>query len=238
MALVGHERPRDLVTSVSDLQAFGPYCQPCQKKRAAGQPLKRKITGGDDETLSPFSLPPLPSFNLPPIFAQSQAPAPHCESNRVIQVQSRPKPQCWEHGCNGRQFSTFSNLLRHQREKSGQADKATCPDCGTEFTRTTARNGHLLHQKCRQTRTELDDVCRPQGQSGEVPGQIEREHHGSVSKSSTPQPLIMPSGYPIYPSFPSGLEKPSSSTDDEASIALLPTSPHSVSTATRLLSAD
>ena len=67
-------------------------------------------------------------------------------------VQGRPKPQCWEHGCNGRQFSTFSNLLRHQREKSGQAAKATCPNCGAEFTRTTARNGHLAHDKCKQRR--------------------------------------------------------------------------------------
>ncbi|KAI1775257.1 hypothetical protein F4818DRAFT_441356 [Hypoxylon cercidicola] len=74
------------------------------------------------------------------------------ESGHVRVVQSRPKPQCWEHGCNGRQFSTFSNLLRHQREKSGQAAKATCPNCGAEFTRTTARNGHLLHDKCKQRR--------------------------------------------------------------------------------------
>ncbi|KAJ4163852.1 hypothetical protein LMH87_005556 [Akanthomyces muscarius] len=63
---------------------------------------------------------------------------------------SRPKPRCWDHGCNGRQFSTFSNLLRHQREKSGQAAKATCPNCGAEFTRTTARNGHMLHDKCKR----------------------------------------------------------------------------------------
>jgi hypothetical protein len=62
---------------------------------------------------------------------------------------SRPKPQCWDHGCNGRQFSTFSNLLRHQREKSGSAMKAICPYCGTEFTRTTARNGHMYGGKCR-----------------------------------------------------------------------------------------
>ncbi|KAM0332613.1 hypothetical protein ACHAQA_002897, partial [Verticillium albo-atrum] len=66
--------------------------------------------------------------------------------------QYAPKPQCWEHGCNGRQFSTFSNLLRHQREKSGQASKASCPYCGAEFTRTTARNGHMLHDKCKQRR--------------------------------------------------------------------------------------
>ncbi|KAK3330838.1 hypothetical protein B0H66DRAFT_528179 [Apodospora peruviana] len=73
-------------------------------------------------------------------------------TGQVRVVQSRPKPQCWEHGCNGRQFSTFSNLLRHQREKSGQAAKATCHKCGAEFTRTTARNGHLLHDKCKQKR--------------------------------------------------------------------------------------
>ncbi|KAL7789453.1 hypothetical protein V8C37DRAFT_404019 [Trichoderma ceciliae] len=73
-------------------------------------------------------------------------------SSHVRVVQNRPKPRCWEHGCNGRQFSTFSNLLRHQREKSGQAAKATCPNCGAEFTRTTARNGHLLHDKCKQRR--------------------------------------------------------------------------------------
>ncbi|KAI9171582.1 putative C2H2-type zinc-finger transcription factor orf8 [Paramyrothecium foliicola] len=72
------------------------------------------------------------------------------EGGHVRVVQSRPKPRCWEHGCNGRQFSTFSNLLRHQREKSGQAAKATCPNCFAEFTRTTARNGHLLHDKCKR----------------------------------------------------------------------------------------
>lgn len=68
-------------------------------------------------------------------------------------LNSRPKPQCWEHGCNGRQFSTFSNLLRHQREKSGTAAKSYCPRCGAEFTRTTARNGHMAHEKCKPRRT-------------------------------------------------------------------------------------
>ncbi|KEQ69206.1 hypothetical protein M436DRAFT_13273, partial [Aureobasidium namibiae CBS 147.97] len=67
-------------------------------------------------------------------------------------VNQKPKPQCWEHGCNGREFSTFSNLLRHQREKSGTAAKSYCPKCGAEFTRTTARNGHLAHEKCSKQR--------------------------------------------------------------------------------------
>ncbi|KAK4240688.1 hypothetical protein C8A03DRAFT_41800 [Achaetomium macrosporum] len=90
--------------------------------------------------------PNLGMYPVPPVLP----PGPPDASGQVRVVHSRPKPQCWDHGCNGRQFSTFSNLLRHQREKSGQAAKATCPNCGAEFTRTTARNGHLLHDKCKK----------------------------------------------------------------------------------------
>lgn len=90
-------------------------------------------------------------YSVQPPILPSGNPAT-TDAGHVRVVQSRPKPQCWEHGCNGRQFSTFSNLLRHQREKSGQAAKASCPNCGAEFTRTTARNGHLLHDKCKQRR--------------------------------------------------------------------------------------
>jgi hypothetical protein len=69
------------------------------------------------------------------------------DSNTIAR---KPKPCCWEHGCDGRQFSTWSNLIRHQREKSEQARKFSCPECGAEFTRVTARNGHVQRQKCKQ----------------------------------------------------------------------------------------
>ncbi|TVY47154.1 hypothetical protein LOCC1_G002591 [Lachnellula occidentalis] len=96
----------------------------------------------------------LSSVGSQPSLYQHQLPkigsSDHGDHVRV--VHSRPKPQCWEHGCNGRQFSTFSNLLRHQREKSGAAAKSSCPNCGAEFTRTTARNGHMAHEKCKQRR--------------------------------------------------------------------------------------
>ncbi|KAH7393876.1 hypothetical protein DE146DRAFT_110733 [Phaeosphaeria sp. MPI-PUGE-AT-0046c] len=90
-----------------------------------------------------------PSGDVPPL-----SPSPGAQGNPVMPriLNSRPKPQCWEHGCNGRQFSTFSNLLRHQREKSGTASKSYCPRCGAEFTRTTARNGHMAHDKCKPRR--------------------------------------------------------------------------------------
>ncbi|KAF4862810.1 putative C2H2-type zinc-finger transcription factor orf8 [Colletotrichum siamense] len=102
-----------------------------------------------------YGRPPLSVSQDPMMYGVPPSMAPGAgadQGGHVRVVQSRPKPQCWEHGCNGRQFSTFSNLLRHQREKSGQAAKATCPNCGAEFTRTTARNGHLLHDKCKQRR--------------------------------------------------------------------------------------
>ncbi|KAL2384861.1 hypothetical protein RJZ90_001708 [Blastomyces dermatitidis] len=84
-------------------------------------------------------------------YPASVSPAPE---DQVRIVNSRPKPQCWDHGCNGREFSTFSNLLRHQREKAGTATKSECPHCGTVFTRTTARNGHLAQGKCKAKREQ------------------------------------------------------------------------------------
>ncbi|PWY70943.1 hypothetical protein BO70DRAFT_399561 [Aspergillus heteromorphus CBS 117.55] len=77
------------------------------------------------------------------------APSPSDPEQQVRVISFRPKPQCWDHGCNGREFSTFSNLLRHQREKSGVVAKAECPSCGAVFTRTTARNIHVAQGKCK-----------------------------------------------------------------------------------------
>ena len=72
--------------------------------------------------------------------------------NNVRVISRGPEPRCWEHGCNGRKFSTFSNLLRHQREKSCVIEKSPCPNCGVEFTRTAARNGHIGREKCKKWR--------------------------------------------------------------------------------------
>lgn len=95
-----------------------------------------------------------PSYSYPPPQGMStrQQMGRNSTDSQVRVINQKPKPQCWEHGCNGREFSTFSNLLRHQREKSGTAAKSYCPKCGAEFTRTTARNGHLAHEKCSKQR--------------------------------------------------------------------------------------
>ncbi|KXT03752.1 hypothetical protein AC578_740 [Pseudocercospora eumusae] len=100
------------------------------------------------------------NMSYPPPFVGSSVnevmAKPMAADSSIRVLNQRPKPQCWEHGCNGRQFSTFSNLLRHQREKSGTASKSYCPKCGAEFTRTTARNGHLAHDKCTKQRRSSD----------------------------------------------------------------------------------
>jgi hypothetical protein len=83
--------------------------------------------------------------------AGSMNPISASASQDTVRVLDPPKEsRCWDHGCNGRVFSTHSNLLRHQREKSGQAAKSTCPRCGAMFTRKTAMNGHMLHDKCKR----------------------------------------------------------------------------------------
>jgi hypothetical protein len=129
--------------------------------------IDRKSSGQDPYTSSAYGVgyQQMPGSYLPP---QSSGYGPHYamgssgqpavqlsteDPSGVRVVTARPKPQCWEHGCNGRQFSTFSNLLRHQREKSGTAAKSECPRCGAVFTRTTARNGHLAHDKCKRKST-------------------------------------------------------------------------------------
>ncbi|EZF51093.1 hypothetical protein H103_05601 [Trichophyton rubrum CBS 288.86] len=111
------------------------------------------------------SLPTTPPSTSSPTFSRSHAQAPSHSHHRTQSSSSpsptalseadlRSKPQCWDHGCNGRSFSTFSNLLRHQREKAGLSVKAECPYCGAAFTRSTARNGHLERGRCKAMREE------------------------------------------------------------------------------------
>ncbi|RDA96080.1 hypothetical protein CP533_5866 [Ophiocordyceps camponoti-saundersi (nom. inval.)] len=144
----------------SSMQPPPSYGVPLEYPTAYGGPAA--ATAATSEYRTPSGMPlshheggimyPMHHTSPPPISSSSTTTMEDNGGSQVRVVQSRPKPRCWEHGCNGRQFSTFSNLLRHQREKSGQAAKATCPNCGAEFTRTTARNGHLLHEKCKQRR--------------------------------------------------------------------------------------
>ena len=70
-------------------------------------------------------------------------------------------PICWDHGCNGKVFSSWSNLRRHQRERACQAPKCYCPRCGAHFSRTTARNQHLANMSCKRIRRYSNGRTRP-----------------------------------------------------------------------------
>ncbi|EAU33743.1 conserved hypothetical protein [Aspergillus terreus NIH2624] len=113
------------------------------------------LAQGSSVSSNPSSLtvspPPQPLMTPSTVYSSpDSAPASSDADQQQVRVISfRPKPQCWDHGCNGREFSTFSNLLRHQREKSGVVAKAECPSCGAVFTRTTARNIHVAQGKCK-----------------------------------------------------------------------------------------
>jgi hypothetical protein len=157
--------PATLLTTHRKLIILATMPQHLTMRRAPIYPPSR-YEMGTYSTLSPTMYPPASTAAAYPAYESGLAPpnagsvaglpsSPSNQGNGVMPrvPNSRPKPQCWEHGCSGRQFSTFSNLLRHQREKSGTAAKSYCPRCGAEFTRTTSRNGHMAHEKCKPRRT-------------------------------------------------------------------------------------
>ena len=69
--------------------------------------------------------------------------------------------RCWEHGCNGRKFSTRSNLVRHRIENSKARPVCSCPQCGAVFSRTTARNQHVARGSCNRIRRYSNGRIRP-----------------------------------------------------------------------------
>jgi uncharacterized C2H2 Zn-finger protein len=69
--------------------------------------------------------------------------------------------RCWEHGCNGRKFTTRSNFRRHLREKSNARPSCRCPQCGAVFSRTTARNAHVAKGSCNRIRRYSNGRVRP-----------------------------------------------------------------------------
>lgn len=68
---------------------------------------------------------------------------------------------CWDHGCNGRVFSTKSNLRRHQKEKEREGPECYCPKCGAFFSRSTALRQHLANESCNRIRRYSNGRPRP-----------------------------------------------------------------------------
>ncbi|KAL6233522.1 hypothetical protein BDW75DRAFT_214847 [Aspergillus navahoensis] len=105
--------------------------------------------------LQDFSTPP--SGTATPSDRSSPSDAGSSLSSPARSAVPRTKPnrdtktpiRCWEHSCGGRAFSSLGNYERHLREKSGRAKSFTCEQCGQRFTRSTAKNKHIKHGRCR-----------------------------------------------------------------------------------------
>ncbi|GAD98457.1 hypothetical protein TSTA_125090 [Paecilomyces variotii No. 5] len=99
----------------------------------------------------------LPQEPITPTTVLSPEPQPQPQS----QPQGKEKPVCWEHGCQGRLFSSWSNLRRHQREKARQEPACYCPRCGAYFSRTSGRDQHLANMSCTRIRRYSNGRIRP-----------------------------------------------------------------------------
>ncbi|KAI5269508.1 hypothetical protein E4T47_07003 [Aureobasidium subglaciale] len=66
-------------------------------------------------------------------------------------INSRKDLQCWDHGCQGRAFSSRSNLRRHQREQDARVKLLPCPFCGTTFYRKWTRDQHVARMSCKKS---------------------------------------------------------------------------------------
>jgi hypothetical protein len=95
--------------------------------------------------------------DLDDVRAESLVDTQNVTSDKAAGIESR----CWRHGCNGRKFSTHSNLIRHQVEKGKARPNFVCPVCGAYFSRTTARNQHMINGSCSRIRRYSNGRERP-----------------------------------------------------------------------------
>jgi len=66
--------------------------------------------------------------------------------------------RCWQHGCDGRTFSSLSNYRRHCKEKNQHQSKAVCYRCGRSFSRTAGRDLHYSERRCLVTLLDANGI--------------------------------------------------------------------------------
>jgi hypothetical protein len=106
---------------------------------------------------TPFASPQELQSELALMSQDPVTPVIHSQS----QLQDKEKPVCWKHGCQGRVFSSWSNLRRHQREKAREEPACYCPRCGAYFSRVSGRNQHLANSSCTRIRRYSNGRIRP-----------------------------------------------------------------------------
>ena len=81
-----------------------------------------------------------------------------CCNGGAQRVPGTNRIRCFDHGCNGREFSSLGNYHRHLKERNAISKKFSCPRCGRSFSRLTARNLHYEKRRCKSVYREGNRV--------------------------------------------------------------------------------
>jgi hypothetical protein len=90
-----------------------------------------------------------PSLSIDP--STHAEPSSSASTSPVGAHVNRPAIRCYDHGCDGRTFSSISNYRRHQRERAGRSAVCFCPRCGAAFYRRWTRDHHVERGSCLRT---------------------------------------------------------------------------------------
>lgn len=116
---------------------------PIQKTRKGSADLARKSCAIPTQVADQF---------LRQCWVQKQSLTPQAlgnlETDNLHHLDNDSLPQCFEHGCAGRTFSSAENLRRHIRERD-TSSQAECPLCFLKFTRKGNRDAHLSKNRCK-----------------------------------------------------------------------------------------
>lgn len=170
-----HEFPQDLTrllqnlrNDLNTLESAGysypcpcihhPPCNPCHKpvvislifvvassapdeqNTGAIHQLNRKLERLTEAVVSTTSSAAAPAKDSKPSNIDGRPPSASRDSDHDL--------CCWEPCCGGRKFSNKSNIIRHQRERSGELSKFRCSFCNACFSRSSPRNAHEARRLC------------------------------------------------------------------------------------------
>jgi hypothetical protein len=114
--------------------------------RPAKFPTNSHVTSDDSLGHEEYCLDTAESYR-PEVIGTSEPPSP---STGRPETSSSGDYRCYQHGCEGRRFSSSENYRRHIRERN-KSDRTTCPFCAAVFTRKSNKDTHLRKGRCKGT---------------------------------------------------------------------------------------
>nr|POE72339.1 hypothetical protein CFP56_12213 [Quercus suber] len=155
--------PPNLQTIQCELNAFHPSSLEWQSMAPAMMPPSHQPLQQTPQMASGVTRGPV--ITSPSMHDQEHRESSACKCGK----KPPPSLMCFEHGCNGRRFSSVENYRRHMREKNVQRF-LRCAFCNTSFTRNSNLMQHLRQGKCQEARQICNDLTDMSG-----------NHFGTVS---------------------------------------------------------